>query len=95
MWTRTNPFQHWSTIDSQIDVEQDYFDIVSDKFYRAEENSFIHEHPELLEDWNYELNGNVNPQSWPKEPVPPVTRRIFPSNKFSFIQPPAAKLRIS
>ena len=63
MWTRTNPFQHWSTIDSQIDVEQDYFDIVSDKFYRAEENSFIHEHPELLEDWNYELNGNVNPQS--------------------------------
>lgn len=60
---RKNPIQIWSTIDSDIDVDKDYFEIVSNKYIRAKEDSFVSANPELLKDWDYDLNGNVNPQA--------------------------------
>lgn len=46
-----------------VNVDKDYFDIVENKYLREKENSFAKDHPELLEDWDYKRNGNVNPQS--------------------------------
>ena len=66
VWSRRNPRQIWSTIDSFIDVDKDYFDIVSDKFLREEEKSFVNDNPELLIDWDYDLNKNTNPKSLTK-----------------------------
>ena len=62
-WTRTNPRQIWSTIDHLVDVDKDYFEIIADNYLREEDNSFIIDNPELLEDWDYELNQNMNPKS--------------------------------
>lgn len=62
-WIRKNPMQIYSSIDQEINVKKDYFDIVSDKFVREESNSFVNTNPELLEDWDYELNRNVNPRA--------------------------------
>jgi len=66
VWARKNPRQIWSTIDHLVDVDKDYFDIVSDKYLREEENSFVNSNPELLKDWDYELNKNINPKSLTK-----------------------------
>ncbi len=62
-WLREKPSQIWSSIDSLIDVERDYFDIVSDRRIRAVENSVFCSHPDLLEEWDGDLNGQVNPFS--------------------------------
>lgn len=62
-WTRSNPLQVWSSIDSEIDVDKDYFDIVENRYLRDEENNFIKYKPELIEDWDYEKNKTVNPRS--------------------------------
>lgn len=62
-WTRRNLRQVWSSIDQEIDVERDYFSILSDKYLREEENSFINKNPKLLEDWDYERNKDVNPKA--------------------------------
>ncbi len=62
-WGIANPFKNPNQIDSMVNVDKDYFDIVTNKYLREKENSFVNDHPELLEDWDYERNGNVNPQS--------------------------------
>ena len=40
--------------------------ITSDKFLREEEKSFVNDNPELLKDWDYDLNKNMNPKSLTK-----------------------------
>ena len=63
IFTRTNALQIWSTIDSKVDVEKDRSKILSDKYIREESNSFIKVKPELLQDWDYELNEKINPKA--------------------------------
>ncbi len=65
-WTRQNPRQIWSTIDHTIDVNKDFFDIVADKYIRETDYGFTKSNPQLLEDWDYELNQNINPNSLTK-----------------------------
>ena len=61
--TKRNPKQDWSTIDNLIDVEKDFYDILGDKYLREEKKSFLNIKPELLLDWDYEENKNINPKS--------------------------------
>ena len=64
LWTRKNPYQIWSTIDSQINVEKDRFKILENKFLVGSNNSFIYKYPDILNDWNYEKNQSFNPKAF-------------------------------
>lgn len=63
-WTRRNPYQLWSRVDAQIDVDKDRFEILNNKFLTEKHNSFIYKHPEVFQDWNYERNQSFNPQAF-------------------------------
>lgn len=58
MWTRKNPYHFLS--DVSVDVERDRFEILS---YLAGpvKNSVAEVAPELIEEWDYEMNGTLTP----------------------------------
>ncbi len=62
-WGIVNHYKEPNLIDCMVDVDKDYFIIVENKYLREKENSFISANPELLNDWDYERNGNINPYS--------------------------------
>ena len=66
LWTRRNPIQVWSIIDSEIDPDFDRFEILEDKYKRTVENSFVNSFPDIFKDWNYEKNQTFNPKSFTK-----------------------------
>lgn len=72
-WTRKNPYQIWSTIDSQINVEKDRFKILENKFLREEKNSFIYDYPKIYHEWNYDKNQSFNPKAFTKS----STRKVW------------------
>lgn len=65
-FTRTNPKQQWSTIDNIINVDNDRFNILENKYLMEEKNSFIYKYPELLKEWHYERNKTLNPRAFTK-----------------------------
>lgn len=62
-WGVANPYSIPNQIDCMVDVDRDYYEIVENKYLREKERSFVVDHPELLEDWDSERNGNINPYS--------------------------------
>lgn len=63
-WTRKNPYQIWSTIVNQINVDKDRFEILENKFLIEKDNSFVYHFPEIMKDWNYENNHSFNPYAF-------------------------------
>ncbi len=63
MWTRKNINQFSSSIDREIDIDKDYFKILDNKYLREINNSFAIDYPEILKDWDYNKNKEVNPYS--------------------------------
>lgn len=48
--------------DLDIDVDRDTSKIIERYDYKIKENSIVRQYPELLIEWDYEKNGNVNPE---------------------------------
>ena len=65
-WTRKNPRQIWSSIDQQINVDKDRFEILENKYLREEMDSFVYNYPEVYKEWNYDRNGTLNPKAFTK-----------------------------
>lgn len=58
MWTRKNPFHYMS--DVSVDVDRDRFEIMA--YLRGPvKNSVAEVAPELIEEWDYNTNGNLKP----------------------------------
>lgn len=62
--TKTNPLQDWSTIDSIINIENDRFKILENKYLRETQDSFVYKYPDIFSDWNTDKNESFNPYSF-------------------------------
>lgn len=59
MWTRKNPLKHYSDIIANI--ERDEIEIRS-SYMGSIPNSLVDLRPDLVEEWNYNRNGNLKPE---------------------------------
>lgn len=47
----------------KVNIEKDTPDILAAYLFKSQQNSIAQKHPELLQEWNYERNGSLDPQT--------------------------------
>ena len=61
----TNILNDLGVTDSEVDIERDTYDILASYMKLNKEKSFAAKYPELLKEWNYNKNGNLDPYTIP------------------------------